>query len=615
MKVRVAIFGGKMKFKKLILENTYSHKKTEFNLDGRGLCLIVGRNGAGKSSLVKSLLFCLYGIGADSVINKTIGSGACVTLLGTTQPMLPGTADSEVNPFGGQPFKIRRYRKHKKHKNNLHFFINDEPVLASTNTELQKKVEKFVGLDYRAFLNVAAFSSEMLQFCSATDVDRKAIFERILQDLDIYNEYYQQAKEEQHAVRIEIDELGHSIDVETRELSVVKKVLEVEKERALTLETARQNKLEELREELSDLELKLATRSKLLDKRLRLQRAVGQLDGWLEEHPFDNQAFFRTQQQFQEADEKITKYFNAENTPLSEVDRCSECNQPITEEHRANEIVRLGELRDVVTSVLIEFEIKKDTRQKVTDKFNELNEKSEGLRYKLTKYDTVQDSIKKIKKEIEEVEEKLDGEEVVKHWTSKTKQLAKKIATYTRQIKKHEETLVYLEEVTIGFSKQGIPNVIVSRALQHLGERANHYLDILTNGAIGIRLSGFSLTKKGSVRNKIGITVVSANEVDDFDSYSGGERQRLNIALLLALRDVAEFNKGVELNCLFLDEVLDLSLDEQGMHDVLFLLQNKKRNVASIFVISPKESLIRNTSSEFDTVLTVTKESGFSKVI
>jgi DNA repair exonuclease SbcCD ATPase subunit len=97
-------------------------------------------------------------------------------------------------------------------------------------------VEKFIGLDYRAFLNVAAFSNEMLSFCSATDVERKAIFERILQDLDIYNEYYQQAKEEQHAVRIEVDELRHSIEVEERELSVVKKVLTVEKERALELE-------------------------------------------------------------------------------------------------------------------------------------------------------------------------------------------------------------------------------------------------------------------------------------------------------------------------------------------------------------------------------------------
>jgi DNA repair exonuclease SbcCD ATPase subunit len=578
-----------MKFKKLILENTYSHKKTEFDLDDRGLCLIVGRNGAGKSSLVKSLLFCLYGIGADSVVNKTIGSGACVTLL-------------------GEGFTVRRYRKHKKHKNNLHFFINDEPVLASTNTELQNKVEKFIGLDYRAFLNVAAFSSEMLQFCSATDVERKAIFERILQDLDIYNEYYQQAKEEQQVLRIEVDELKHNIEVEERELSVVKKVLEVEKERAFELEVRRQQKLEGLKEELTELELKLSTCSKLLDKRLRLQRAAGQLDGWLEEHPFDNEAFFGTKQQLHDAEHRLIKGIHR--------DKCSECNQPITEEHRAKEKVRLQGLMDIIVTTLIGFEERKDIRQKVTDKFNELHEKSEGLRYKLTKYDGIQDSIKKVKKEIAEVEGKIDGsDEVIKHWTSKTKQLAKKIASYTRKIKKHEETLVYLEEVTIGFSKQGIPNVIIARALQHLGERANHYLDILTNGAIGIRLSGFSLTKKGVVRNKIGIEVVSANEVDDFDSYSGGERQRLNIALLLALRDVAEFNKGVELNCLFLDEVLDLSLDEQGMHDVLFLLQNKKRNVASIFVISPKESLIRNTSSEFDTVLTVTKESGFSKVI
>jgi hypothetical protein len=71
----------------------------------------------------------------------------------------------------------------------------------------------------------------------------------------------------------------------------------------------------------------------------------------------------------------------------------------------------------------------------------------------------------------------------------------------------------------------------------------------------------------------------------------------------------------VHLNCLFLDEVLDLSLDEQGMHDVLFLLQNKKSMINSIFIISPKENLIRNTSSEFDNIVSIIKEDGFSKIV
>lgn len=596
-----------MRLIKLIIENTYSHKKTEFDIDHRGLSLIVGANGAGKSSIMKSLLFCLFGIGADDVINETVGNNACVTLIGTRPYNLPSTADSDVNVFYGEEFTVRRYRKHKKHKNNLHFFIANEPVAAPTNIELQKKMEKYLGLDYRAFLNIATFSHDTLMFCSATDTERKAIFEKILQDLDVYNEYYQQAKEEQQALMVEVGELKHQVEIEERELSVVKKVLEVEKQRELELEVRRQDKLDGLNEELKELELKFDTCLKLRNRRLRIQRAVGQLDGWLDEHPFQEDEFFKLNQDKYNLDYKLAT--------VIESDKCDQCNQGISEEHRKKERKRLQDLLGVTVDVLIEFERRKEIRQKVTDKFNELNEKSEGLRYKLTKYDGVQDKIKECKKDIEKLEKDLDTTSTVKEWSSKVKRLSKKISSYSRKIKEHEEALVYLDEVTMGFSKQGIPNIIIARALHHLGERANHYLDILTNGTIGIRLSGFSLTKKGAVRNKIGIEVISPSGVKNFGSYSGGERQRLNIALLLALRDVAEFNRGVELNCLFLDEVLDLSLDEQGIEDVTVLLHNKKKSIDSIFVISPKDNLLQNTTSEFDNVIRVVKEGGFSKVV
>jgi len=596
-----------MIFRTIILENIFSHKSTEVDLYDKGLCLILGQNGSGKSSILKALLFCLFGIGADSVINQTIGKDASVTLIGNNPTRLP-IADSEYNPYYGDDFTVRRYRKHNKFKNDLHFFINGKPVDAATNTDLQKKLEAYLGLDYKAFTNVAAFSNEMIQFCSATDTERKAIFEKILTDLEIYNEYHRIAKEEHIALKVEADDLAHRIEIEERELTVVKKILEAEEARVEDHEKRKQEKIEVLEAELVELDMKFKKRLRLKERRQKYQSANFKLDLWLSEHPLGDDKYFMLKQQLSDVDKKL------EN--LSENDVCPTCLQPLPEKYKKAERRRLEGLKGIIITTIIEYEIWRERIQKVVNKFNELNEKAESIRYDLTKYDRVPDDIKRIEKELETTRDEVSGSsEVAAQWRSKIKKLSKKIAGYKFRIKETEEELLYLAEVATGFSKTGIPNVIIARALRFLEERTNTYLDILTSGAIGIQLSGFSATKKGALRNKIGIEVISSTGITTYESYSGGERQRLNISMLLALRDVAQTNKGIDLNCLFLDEILDLSLDSQGCADVLLLLQHKKRDISSIFILSPKEEFIRNTSGDFNTVYKIHKENGFSKIM
>jgi DNA repair exonuclease SbcCD ATPase subunit len=448
----------------------------------------------------------------------------------------------------------------------------------------------------------------MVQFCNSTDVERKAIFEKILQDLDAYDIYYQSSKEQLAGAIATVDTYKQSIEVEERELSVVKKVIESEEEKAEEYEARKQDKIKKIENELIELEKKVDIRRNLTERRHKYVRVTHKLNGWLEQHPVADDKYYTLKQQLSDVDIKIEK--------LSVSDRCAECNQPITEKHRERERKRLEGLKGVIVTTLIEYEIWQDRKRMVQDKYEEIKEKTDELKFKLTKYDTVQERTQELAEELESLREESNGnEETLKRWRSKARKLSKLIANYQRKIKEAEKDRLYLEEVVRGFSKTGIPNVIISRALYLLEQRVNEYLDTLTNGSIGISLSGFTTTKTGAVRNKIGIDVVSASGVTTYESYSGGERQRLNIAMLLALRDVAQANKGVSLNCLFLDEVLDLSLDSQGANDVLLLLQQKKKDIESIFIISPKEEFIKNSSGNFDTSFVVSKEDGFSKII
>ena len=569
------------------LQNFWSYFDETVELANQGLCLVKGTNGAGKSAVVRALLFCLFGTGADSVVNNLVKAGTCVTLTGYN---------------GGDVFKIQRYRQHKKHKNNVYFFINDVPVETATNRDAQEKIDQYIGCDSRSFLNIASFSSDMLMFASATDSERKAIFEKILQDLEVYNEYHQQAKDELEELRDKRSKCERNIEIEERELDLVTKFLADEENRLAEMEECRAEELKKKKKKYGDLTAELNQMLRLREKIVRYKNAEGRLHHFFEGMEDRSNAWANNRGEI----EMWKQYIDT-----LDQGQCMYCHQDITASHSKKEKKRARQEIKKLEAIDKDLTTYCDKWDKVKDKLWKLESKIERMEYKLTKYDGLIDEMSLISEDMEELRKGPDRKSIQK-WKKKIKQVGKNIFMFNNEIAAIDDKLVYLEEVAKGFSKTGIPNVIIARALTMLEERTNEYLDTLTSGSLGVTFTGFKLTKKGGVRNKIGINVVSESGVTAYGSYSGGERQRLNVAILLALRDVAEYSKGIKLNCLFLDEVLDLSLDEEGIEEVLGLLQTKKSAVDSIFVISPKASMLYNTAIEFDNVYTVAKVGGVS---
>lgn len=569
------------------LQNFWSYIDETVEISNQGLCLVKGTNGAGKSAVVRALLFCLFGTGADSVVNNIVGVGTCVTLKGWK---------------GGDTFRVQRYRKHKKHKNNVYFYINDMPVETATNRDAQSKIEQYIGCDSRSFLNIASFSSDMLMFAHATDAERKAIFEKILQDLEVYNEYFQQAKEELDELKDQRSRCERNIEIESAELELVKKFLADEETRIDEIRKVRQAEVDKKRGKEKELKAKLDERDKLIDRITRYRNAETRLYHFSMEREDPYKVWGQNEAELDQWKQYIGTLQGGQ---------CMYCQQNISDNHRDKEIERAkGEMVELE-------EIKKRLDKEcwqwsaIENRLMKLRGKCERMEFKLSKYDHIKEDMKELAEDIEELEREPDRSSIQK-WKSKIKRIGANINMFNNEIAEIDDRLVYLDEVAKGFSKTGIPNAIIARALTMLEERANEYLDTLTSGSLGVTFTGFRLTKKGGVRNKIGINVVSESGVAEYGSYSGGERQRLNVAILLALRDVAEYSKGIKLNCLFLDEVLDLSLDEEGIEEVLGLLQTKKSAVDSIFVISPKASMLYNTAIEFDNVYTVQKIGGIS---
>jgi energy-coupling factor transporter ATP-binding protein EcfA2 len=97
--------------------------------------------------------------------------------------------------------------------------------------------------------------------------------------------------------------------------------------------------------------------------------------------------------------------------------------------------------------------------------------------------------------------------------------------------------------------------------------------------------------------------------VFSYDSFSEGEKSRIDIALLLTWRSIAKLKNSVDTNLLILDEIFDSSLDQQGGMDLSWILRNFDEN-SNVYVISHRENL----DGKFDRTITAEKEKNFSVI-
>lgn len=307
-----------------------SIEDAELDLGKRGLVLIEGKNetnptfqsnGSGKSSLLSSITYALYGqtpsgLKADDVVNRKVGKNTSVKLF------------FDVD---GQSYRVERYRKHSKQKNLVKLFQGNTELTGKSMRDTNKKIQDIFGIDYGTYMNsIAQGQGEAEVFSQATDKGKKEILENIT-NIAIYKKAQEIAKEKVKETSSELEDIQREIETTNRDLENTKERQEEERNNYQhTIDS-----INETKENLDKLSQKLEEAKSSYPKDLK--RNINKLSKL--EAPTYPQIDFTTDDFIKEQEAMIT---SIENFLTSEVDKVKSAG--------SSEIQALKEQKENITT-------------------------------------------------------------------------------------------------------------------------------------------------------------------------------------------------------------------------------------------------------------------------
>lgn len=284
-----------MKFKRVVIQNFLSIKYIELDLENRGLVLLKGKNldneslnnnGAGKSSIIESIVYALYGrtlrgLKGDAVVHKIPGKNMKIFL--------------DLEDDNGDAYRIARYRKHTTNKNKSFLYHRGRDITPKSEADFNNYVADLLQADYLTFTSSLLYSAESFKFTSATDAEMKNTFD-IMLGLDVYQKCLEITKNRLKSVESELSSTQWKID-------------------------DRKAKIDALTEQITAAESEKAEYDKSIKaKEQELKSQVDELQSQLKEKQGELVELQKQLKQFQAEKEKAEKQLDVKRKKLKEVD-------------------------------------------------------------------------------------------------------------------------------------------------------------------------------------------------------------------------------------------------------------------------------------------------------
>ena len=536
---------------------------TEVSLNRSPTTLIVGENGSGKSTVLDALCFGLFGkafrqIARPLLVNSINQKGLVV----------------EVEfSVGGNDYKIMRGQK-KYGSNPFEIYKNDELInQEANNRDYQKYLEETIlKLNHRSFTQIVVLgSSSFIPFMQLKTAERREIIEDIL-DIKIFSFMNILLKEKQSENKDSAKEVKYDTDLQEQKI-------ESQEKHIATIKQGEEQQLEMLREQIDEAEKKAVFHTENVEESIVL------IDNLLSQIK-DKEAIdarFRKTQQLEDQLENKTRTLKKELTFYENNDTCPTCKQPMDENHKQHNIKekseKLSEIEEGLTELGRVFEKTNARLVEINDIQSQIQELQTSVSAENSATNTQRQYIKDVEGQIKTLESNTSniGKENKKLLTL-TKKLAKlktKSEDYANEASLYEAAGVLLKD-------KGIKQRIIRQYVPVINKLVNKYL------------AAMDFFVEFELDEKFNETIKSRHR-DSFtyDSFSEGEKMRIDLALLFTWRSIARMKNSTNTNLLILDEVFDASLDATGCDEFLKLI-HELGNDTNVFVISHKGDILQD---------------------
>ena len=566
-------------FEKLRWRNILStgNAFTELNLTKSPNTLVIGNNGAGKSTMLDALCFGLFGKPFRK-INKP-------NLLNSINQQ-QGVVEVEFS-IGQKKYKIIRGIK----PNTFEVYCNDQLVDQDAKAkDYQDHLEKFIlKINYKSFTQVVILgSASFVPFMQLSPGDRRAIIEDLL-DIQIFSSMNGIVKDKMSIIKDGTLKNKYAMDLASEKILLQKQNIEEHKKH-------NQSEIEKKKKDVADS----------VDQIFTLQKDIGLIQKHidvLQSKIADKLAVETKSSKLLQLESKLEsriKKIDKEVSFYEQNDNCPTCKQGIEESFRQEQVVTLGTTKLEVDKGLTELSVQIATTNKrfedIQNNLKHITAHSNEIVKHNSTVSAINQYVTKMQKEIEELSNRKDN---LEEENTKLVELRAELSALI----KHQEGLSiekqYLEFAGNLLKDTGIKTKIIKQYLPIMNKLINKYLtamDFFVNFNIN---ENFEESIKSRHR-------------DDFSyaNFSEGEKMRIDLALLFTWRQIAKMKNSTNTNLLILDEVFDSSLDTVGTDEFLKLLYEMDKDT-NVFVISHKGDQLFD---KFRSVIKFKKVNNFSQV-